>query len=71
MRCNHTNGMPRGDFNIYLASSRRGYVRAEEYVHLFHTGIKGGGMLYIFNDLDFVGKKRKQMEIYVVCQSDR
>lgn len=41
--------MPRGDFNIYLASSRRGYVRAEEYVHFFHAGIKGGGMLYIFN----------------------
>uniref|UniRef100_A0A3Q4B4H8 Uncharacterized protein n=1 Tax=Mola mola TaxID=94237 RepID=A0A3Q4B4H8_MOLML len=24
--------MPRGDFNIYFASSRRGYVRAEEAV---------------------------------------
>ncbi|XP_023275327.1 melanoma antigen recognized by T-cells 1 [Seriola lalandi dorsalis] len=32
MRCNHTNGMPRGDFNIHFASSRRGYVRAEEAV---------------------------------------
>ncbi|CAJ1070211.1 melanoma antigen recognized by T-cells 1 [Xyrichtys novacula] len=33
MRCNHTHGMPRGDFNIYFASSRRGeHVRAEEAV---------------------------------------
>ncbi|KAK2819172.1 hypothetical protein Q5P01_024733 [Channa striata] len=32
MRCNRTDGMPRGDFNIYFASSRRGYVRAEEAV---------------------------------------
>uniref|UniRef100_A0A3Q1CW05 Uncharacterized protein n=1 Tax=Amphiprion ocellaris TaxID=80972 RepID=A0A3Q1CW05_AMPOC len=24
--------MPRGDFNIYFASGRRGFVRAEEYV---------------------------------------
>ncbi|XP_053708182.1 melanoma antigen recognized by T-cells 1 [Synchiropus splendidus] len=30
MRCNNTDGMPRGDFNIYFASSRRGSVRAEE-----------------------------------------
>lgn len=44
MRCNHTDGMPRGDFNIYLASGRRGYVRAEEYVHVFHIGIQGSGM---------------------------
>lgn len=33
MPCNRTDGMPRGDFNIYFASSRRGYVRAEEYVY--------------------------------------
>lgn len=34
MHCkNHTDGMPRGDFNIYFASGRRGYVRAEEYVY--------------------------------------
>lgn len=32
MRCNRTGGMPRGEFNIYFASGRRGYVRAEEYV---------------------------------------
>ncbi|XP_042250186.1 melanoma antigen recognized by T-cells 1 isoform X1 [Thunnus albacares] len=32
MRCNRTDGMPRGDFNIYFASSRRGYVRVEEAV---------------------------------------
>ncbi|XP_044029889.1 melanoma antigen recognized by T-cells 1 [Siniperca chuatsi] len=32
MLCNPTDGMPRGDFNIYFASSRRGYVRAEEAV---------------------------------------
>ncbi|XP_040014229.1 melanoma antigen recognized by T-cells 1 [Xiphias gladius] len=32
MHCNRTDGMPRGDFNIYFASSRRGYVRAEEAV---------------------------------------
>ncbi|XP_061731667.1 melanoma antigen recognized by T-cells 1 [Nerophis ophidion] len=32
MRCNKTGGMPRGDFNIYFASSRRGLVRAEEAV---------------------------------------
>nr|XP_057920507.1 melanoma antigen recognized by T-cells 1 [Doryrhamphus excisus] len=32
MRCNNTDGMPRGDFNIYFASSRRGFVRAEEAV---------------------------------------
>ncbi|KAM8744463.1 melanoma antigen recognized by T-cells 1 [Acanthopagrus latus] len=32
MPCNRTDGMPRGDFNIYFASSRRGYVRAEEAV---------------------------------------
>ncbi|XP_031133982.1 melanoma antigen recognized by T-cells 1 isoform X2 [Sander lucioperca] len=29
---NCTDGMPRGEFNIYFASSRRGYVRAEEAV---------------------------------------
>lgn len=40
MRCNHTDGMPRGDFNIYFASSRRGYVRAEEYVYLFYFKFK-------------------------------
>lgn len=40
-------------------------MRAEEYVYLFHTGINA------FNDLDFAGKKRKQMEMYVACQSDR
>ncbi|TWW66100.1 Melanoma antigen recognized by T-cells 1 [Takifugu flavidus] len=32
MRCNHTDGMPRGAFNIYFASNRHGYVRAEETV---------------------------------------
>ncbi|CAF99208.1 unnamed protein product [Tetraodon nigroviridis] len=32
MRCNDTDGMPRGDFNIYFASNRHGYVRAEEAV---------------------------------------
>ncbi|TMS08021.1 melanoma antigen recognized by T-cells 1 [Larimichthys crocea] len=32
MPCNRTSGMPRGDFNIYFASSRRGNVRAEEAV---------------------------------------
>ncbi|XP_038137941.1 melanoma antigen recognized by T-cells 1 [Cyprinodon tularosa] len=32
MLCNHTAGMPRGDFNIYFTSGRRGYVRAEEAV---------------------------------------
>ncbi|XP_060936731.1 melanoma antigen recognized by T-cells 1 [Limanda limanda] len=32
MRCNRTDGMPRGDFNIYFASSRGGFVRAEEAV---------------------------------------
>lgn len=39
MPCNRTDGMPRGDFNIYFASGRRGYVRAEEYVHLFYFEI--------------------------------
>ncbi|KAM8827759.1 melanoma antigen recognized by T-cells 1 [Spinachia spinachia] len=29
---NCTSRMPRGDFNIYFASSRRGYIRAEEAV---------------------------------------
>ncbi|XP_026153221.1 melanoma antigen recognized by T-cells 1 [Mastacembelus armatus] len=32
MRCNHTDGMPRGDFNVYFASRRGGFVRAEEAV---------------------------------------
>ncbi|XP_035463325.2 melanoma antigen recognized by T-cells 1 isoform X2 [Scophthalmus maximus] len=32
MLCNRTDGMPRGDFNIYFATSRRGIVRAEEAV---------------------------------------
>ncbi|XP_069028479.1 melanoma antigen recognized by T-cells 1 [Embiotoca jacksoni] len=32
MRCNHRDRMPRGDFNVYFASSRRGNVRAEEAV---------------------------------------
>uniref|UniRef100_A0A1A8BNZ9 Melan-A n=1 Tax=Nothobranchius kadleci TaxID=1051664 RepID=A0A1A8BNZ9_NOTKA len=32
MLCNRTDGMPRGDFNIYFASGRRGNVRAEEVV---------------------------------------
>ncbi|KAM4527462.1 melanoma antigen recognized by T-cells 1 [Odontesthes bonariensis] len=32
MLCNRTDGMPRGDFNIYFASGRRGNVRAEEAV---------------------------------------
>ncbi|XP_035762808.1 melanoma antigen recognized by T-cells 1 isoform X1 [Neolamprologus brichardi] len=32
MLCNRTHGMPRGDFNVYFASSRRGNVRAEEAV---------------------------------------
>ncbi|XP_056288488.1 melanoma antigen recognized by T-cells 1 isoform X1 [Pseudoliparis swirei] len=32
MPCNRTDGMPRGDFNIYFARSRGGYVRAEEAV---------------------------------------
>ncbi|KAM4720169.1 melanoma antigen recognized by T-cells 1 isoform 1-T2 [Anableps anableps] len=32
MLCNRTAGMPRGDFNIYFASGRRGYVRPEEAV---------------------------------------
>ncbi|KAM9794417.1 melanoma antigen recognized by T-cells 1 [Syngnathus typhle] len=32
MLCNRTDGMPRGDFNIYFASSRRGFVGAEEAV---------------------------------------
>ncbi|CAL9683379.1 unnamed protein product [Knipowitschia caucasica] len=32
MRCNRTDGMPRGDFNIYFSSGRGGYVRAEEAV---------------------------------------
>lgn len=36
MRCNRTDGMPRGEFNIYFASNRRGYVRAEEYVLVFY-----------------------------------
>lgn len=36
MLCNHTGRMPRGDFNIYFASGRGGFVRAEEYVCLFH-----------------------------------
>ncbi|XP_047425864.1 melanoma antigen recognized by T-cells 1 [Mugil cephalus] len=30
MKCNRTDGMPRGDFNIYFSSGRRGDVRAEE-----------------------------------------
>lgn len=34
MLCNRTHGMPRGDFNVYFASSRRGNVRAEEYVSI-------------------------------------
>nr|XP_020474291.1 melanoma antigen recognized by T-cells 1 [Monopterus albus] len=32
MRCNHTDGMPRGDFNIYFANRGGGFVRAEEAV---------------------------------------
>uniref|UniRef100_A0A1A8F6P1 Melan-A n=1 Tax=Nothobranchius korthausae TaxID=1143690 RepID=A0A1A8F6P1_9TELE len=32
MLCNRTDGMPRGDFNIYFASGRRGNIRAEEAV---------------------------------------
>ncbi|XP_017263111.1 melanoma antigen recognized by T-cells 1 [Kryptolebias marmoratus] len=32
MLCNRTSGMPRGDFNIYFTSGRRGNVRAEEAV---------------------------------------
>ncbi|XP_058473860.1 melanoma antigen recognized by T-cells 1 [Solea solea] len=32
MRCNHTDRMPRGDFNIYFASSRGESLRAEEAV---------------------------------------
>ncbi|XP_034047620.1 melanoma antigen recognized by T-cells 1 [Thalassophryne amazonica] len=32
MLCNRTDGMPRGDFNIYFSSSRRGYVRADQAV---------------------------------------
>ncbi|XP_037548561.1 melanoma antigen recognized by T-cells 1 [Nematolebias whitei] len=32
MLCNRTSGMPRGDFNIYFASGRRGNVRVEEAV---------------------------------------
>lgn len=32
MRCNRTDGMPRGDFNIYFASGRGGYVRVEEAI---------------------------------------
>lgn len=29
--------MPRGDFNIYFASNRRGYIRAEEWVYLIYV----------------------------------
>ncbi|CAL8405839.1 unnamed protein product [Arctogadus glacialis] len=32
MSCDHTDGMPRGEFNIYFASRRGGFVRAEEAV---------------------------------------
>ncbi|XP_071770951.1 melanoma antigen recognized by T-cells 1 [Centroberyx gerrardi] len=32
MPCNRTDGMPRGDFNIYFASRRGGSIRAEEAV---------------------------------------
>ncbi|XP_056147203.1 melanoma antigen recognized by T-cells 1 [Lampris incognitus] len=32
MPCNRTEGMPRGDFSIYFAGKRGGYVRAEEAV---------------------------------------
>ncbi|XP_076019822.1 melanoma antigen recognized by T-cells 1 [Genypterus blacodes] len=32
MLCNNTDRMPRGDFNIYFASGRGGFVRAEEAV---------------------------------------
>lgn len=39
MRCNDTDGMPRGDFNVYFASNRRGYVRAEEWVYLIYVNI--------------------------------
>lgn len=35
MLCNRTHSMPRGDFNVYFASSRRGNVRAEEYVYWY------------------------------------
>ncbi|XP_013871458.1 melanoma antigen recognized by T-cells 1 [Austrofundulus limnaeus] len=30
MLCNRTSEMPRGDFNIYFTSGRRGNIRAEE-----------------------------------------
>lgn len=46
MRCNHTDGMPRGDFNIYFANSRGGYVRAEEYVYLFFLHWNQGSPLH-------------------------
>lgn len=39
MRCNDTDGMPRGDFYIYFASNRRGYVRAEEWVPLIYVNV--------------------------------
>lgn len=49
MRCNHTDGMPRGAFNIYFASNRHGYVRAEEWVPLTSVNIPDSGVTAALN----------------------
>lgn len=49
MRCNHTDGMPRGAFNIYFASNRHGYVRAEEWVPLLYVNISDSGVTAALN----------------------
>ncbi|KAK5616802.1 melanoma antigen recognized by T-cells 1 [Girardinichthys multiradiatus] len=47
MLCNRTAGMPRGDFNIYFASGRRGYVRAEEAVGIALLVVVLAGLLIL------------------------
>ncbi|XP_022071096.2 melanoma antigen recognized by T-cells 1 [Acanthochromis polyacanthus] len=47
MRCNRTDGMPRGDFNIYFASGRRGFVRAEEAVGIALLVVILGALLIL------------------------
>uniref|UniRef100_A0A3B5KBF3 Melan-A n=1 Tax=Takifugu rubripes TaxID=31033 RepID=A0A3B5KBF3_TAKRU len=48
--------MPRGAFNIYFASNRHGYVRAEEWVPLIYVNISDSGVTAASNkhpDCDF------------------
>ncbi|XP_028319436.1 melanoma antigen recognized by T-cells 1 [Gouania willdenowi] len=47
MKCNHTDRMPRGNFNIYFASGRRGSVRAEEAVGIALLVVILAGLLLL------------------------